>query len=213
MNLFLISQFGQLIHHQALIKRDGLKNNKLVILYTIANTEVPRKIELEADKGIFDEIILAELPLRPNSVNLENINKMTEMYSQLLGGVSNLYMSSFESHYNICHKIAMNRSIRTHLIEEGLATYKYSYSKFKSPRPKESDSLAKALNDSGLSSNRYYPFAKLAYVSLRNFCGYIRDIYIFPIQIFKTLSYKKTSEYNVFNHIKNLSDERNAFID
>ncbi|MEZ9527223.1 polysialyltransferase family glycosyltransferase, partial [Enterovibrio norvegicus] len=38
-------------------------------------------------------------------------------------------------------------------------------------------------------------------------------IYIFPIQIFKTLSYKKTSEYNVFNHIKNLSDERNAFID
>lgn len=206
MNLFLISQFGQLIHHQALIKRDGLKNNKLVILYTKANIEVPRKIKKEADNSLFDEIYLAELPIKPNSLNLDNINKITTIYSQVLQGISDLYMSSFESHYNICHKIAKKENIKTHLIEEGLATYKYSYSKFEKVRPSKKNSFIKALNDSGLSSNKYYPFAKIIYT-------YLRDFYKLPIQVVKAFRYNKESEYKTYNYLEKLSDERRGFID
>ena len=206
MNLFLISQFGQLIHHQALIKRDGLKNNKLVILYTKANTDVPKKIKTEADNLLFDEIHLAELPIKPNSLNLDNINEITAMYNQVLQGVSELYMSSFESHYNICHRIARKKNIKTHLIEEGLATYKYSYSEFKSVKPSKKSSLLKALNDSGLSSNKYYPFAKIVYT-------YVRDFYKLPIQIVKAFKYNEKSEYKTYNYIERLSDERGGFID
>ncbi len=205
MNLFLISQFGQLIHHQALIQRDDLKKNKLAILYTLANTEVPKKIEFEASKELFDEIVFLELPLKPNSLNMENIDYMTEMYKDSLRGVTDLYMSSFESHYNVCHKIAQNMGIKTHLIEEGLATYKYSYTEFKSSKPKKKDSLIKAMNDSGFSSNKYYPVAKAFYT-------YIRDIYRLPKQILKAIEYNKNSEYNTYKKIEKLSDERIAFI-
>ncbi|MCS0000078.1 alpha-2,8-polysialyltransferase family protein [Vibrio alginolyticus] len=205
MNLFVVAQFGQLIHNEAVIKRDRLTNNKLVILYTKANLIVPEKIKNEVNDKLFGNIQLIELPINPNSLNIDNINKIYDIYKSLLQGVDNLYISSFERHYNILNEIALRKGIRTHLIEEGLGTYKFATREFSFNPPTKKDSLIRALNYSGLSSNVYYPFLKAIYRWTNDMCS-------LPYQIYKALRNSTKSEYSSYQILKDLSDERSAFL-
>ncbi|MFZ3516540.1 alpha-2,8-polysialyltransferase family protein [Vibrio harveyi] len=205
MNLFVVAQFGQLIHNEAVIKRDCLINNKLIILYTKANLIVPEKIKNEANDKLFENIQLVELPISPNSLNIDNINKIFEIYKSLLLGVDNLYISSFERHYNILNEIALRKGIKTHLIEEGLGTYKFATREFAFKPPKKEDSLVRTLNYSGLSRNMYYPFLKTIY-------RWTNDMFILPYQIYRALRYRPKSEYGSYQILKDLYDERSAFL-
>lgn len=205
MNLFIIAQLGSLFHHQALIKRDKLTNNKLAILYTNANLHIPKKIENTADRSLFDYVEFVELPLKPNNYNLQNINKMIGIYTELLSGIDHLYTSNFEKHYNICHKIACKMNIKTHLIEEGLATYKFSHSGLKLDKPNTKDERRKILQNCGLIENKCFPIVKTLY-----YIG--RDLYRLPMQIIKAIKLERNSEHRAYKLLAKLTDERNAFI-
>ncbi|PMI35241.1 hypothetical protein BCT30_21545 [Enterovibrio norvegicus] len=205
MNLFLISQFGQLIHHQALIKRDNIANNKLVILYTSANLDVPRKIQKEADRLLFDETILYQLQLSPLNYHFDDITKMTEGFKNLLSGVDNLYMSSFEYHYSILHRLAVNRGIKTHLVEEGLATYKFVHTDHITRKPKLKRSVITATQQSGLFYNKFYPILKFIYT-------WTRDLINLPAQVFSTIVHCKNSEFISYKKLIKVLDERSAFL-
>ncbi|SFP66671.1 polysialyltransferase family glycosyltransferase [Enterovibrio norvegicus] len=205
MNLFVIAQFGQLIHNEALIKRDKLEKNKLIILYTSANILVPEKIKNEVDSRLFSEIEMVEIPLSPNSIDIENINVIFKTYKRILKGVDDLYISSFERHYNILHEVALRKKIRTHLVEEGLGTYKFASNEFSFTPPSRKDSLVRALNKSGLSSNKYFPIIK----SIRT---WILDTLSLPKQLFKALLEIKNSEFKNYKKLELFSDERNGFL-
>ena len=133
MNIFIVSQLGQLVHYQTFIKINNLKNNMLVILFTAANMEVPQKIREQSNSDFFDLVVLHELPLYPGVPSLDKVKKITNDYRKLLNekNVQELYVSSFEGHYAVLIKLAQLQSIKVHLVEEGLATYKFAKKGFK----------------------------------------------------------------------------------
>lgn len=126
-NLFVIAHYGQLHQVENLIKFEGLTDNLLCILYTDANLRMPELIQESYNKSLFASVVINRLPIRPNSLDIENIIYIQRSYKKLLSKVSptNLYLLSFEAHYSLLASYANAKSIKCHLIEEGTGSYKF----------------------------------------------------------------------------------------
>jgi len=125
-NLFIISHLGQLHQIEKLIEFENIKDSILIILYTKKNTKVPNSIKKQVNKSLFTQIILFELPSYPNRTNLKSLFLMKNSYYHLIDNISpkNLYVLSFENHYNLLLDYALKNKINVNLVDEGTATYK-----------------------------------------------------------------------------------------
>ncbi|WP_404468979.1 alpha-2,8-polysialyltransferase family protein [Sutcliffiella horikoshii] len=127
MNLFLISNLGQLYQAQALIRKQGLDNNVLGILYTNMNTTIYDYLVGNVDKNLFDEVESVLLPNFPNRYTRKKLTQMRNQYELLFDkyNFERVFICSFEGHYNFIKSIASERGTRIALFEEGTATYKW----------------------------------------------------------------------------------------
>lgn len=125
-NVFIVSHLGQLNQVEALIEYEQLKNCLLVILYTNKNTNVPKSIQNQYNKNLFDHSILFLLPNFPNNYQLKSLVFMKRNYEKLIDTAKpeNLYLLSFENHYSLLSNYARSQNIKVNLIDEGTATYK-----------------------------------------------------------------------------------------
>ncbi len=125
-NLFIISHIAQLNQVEELIKYEELKNCMLVIVYTNKNMRIPKSIQRQINKQLFDNSLLFLLPNFPNNFNLKSLVFMNRNYKELLNLIKpkNLYILSFENHYSLLASSTKNQNISLHLIDEGTATYK-----------------------------------------------------------------------------------------
>lgn len=124
-SLFVVSTLGQLHQMEALISRNNITGGMLVILYTQKNMSMPKLIYDVANKSVFRCIYQFELPTGLGDFNLKKFNFIKRGYSSLLKEVQakELYMASFAGHYSLLLKLATNRGLETHLVEEGSGTY------------------------------------------------------------------------------------------
>lgn len=125
-NLFVITHLGQLRQMEALIDREGLTNNGLVILYTYANLDVPQMVHDQATISLFDFLLFVEIPFKINVSSYHKLNKIDGLYRKLLRETrpKAVYLNSFEGHYVILTTQARQIGIKNILVEEGTATYK-----------------------------------------------------------------------------------------
>ena len=125
-NIFIISHLGQLTQVESLIEYEQIKNCLLVILYTNKNTKVPKSIQNQYNKNLFDNSILFLLPNSPNNYKIKSLLFMRRSYEELITTVNpnNLYLLSFENHYSLLADVAKKENVNIHLIDEGTATYK-----------------------------------------------------------------------------------------
>jgi hypothetical protein len=126
MNLFVVSNLGQLYQAQGIIRLRKEFNNILLILYTRRNLDILEKIEKSVDQELFMKVELLQLPDFPLKKNRRVQLSIYKQYENFLNvnKVSNLYLSSFEHHYNFLYHLAKEREIKVILFEEGTATYK-----------------------------------------------------------------------------------------
>lgn len=126
MNLFLVSNLGQLYHAQSLIIQKDFKRNCLAILYTDKNLEIVRQIEENINSELFELIKHIKLPPYPLKVNRIKLRCIKKTYSDLLFEVNPkcLFVCSYEHHYNLILEMAKKQKIKLVLFEEGTATYK-----------------------------------------------------------------------------------------
>lgn len=125
-NLFVITHLGQLRQMEALIDRERLTNNGLVILYTYANLDVPQMVHDQATISLFDFLLFVEIPFKINVSSYHKLNKIDGLYRKLLRETQPkaVYLNSFEGHYAILNTQARQIGIKNILVEEGTATYK-----------------------------------------------------------------------------------------
>ncbi len=135
-NLFVVSHLGQLSKVECLIQEKKLKDNMLIVLYTHFDLTMPSVIDNHYNKKYFTCVEQLKLPTRPNKINIKKLSSMKDKYHQLIDKLNlyNLYVLSFEGHYNLLLDYASTQNIILHLIEEGTAIYKedrqsYNYSK------------------------------------------------------------------------------------
>lgn len=125
-NLFIITHLGQLKQMEALINREQLQNNGLVVLYTTANFSVPQMVHDQAVISLFNFLAFVEIPFRINVSSYHKLNKIDGIYQNLLRETQPkaIYLNSFEGHYAILTTLAHQMNIKNVLVEEGTATYK-----------------------------------------------------------------------------------------
>ena len=125
-NLFVISHLGQLNQVESLIEYEQIENCLLVILYTNKNTKVPKSIQNQYNKNLFDNSILFLLPNSPNNYNTKSLVFIKRNYQELINIArpDNLYLLSFENHYSLLAEVAKESKVYLALIDEGTATYK-----------------------------------------------------------------------------------------
>ena len=148
-NVFIISHLGQLKQVESLIEYENLKNNLLIILYTKKNLRVPRSIDKQKNKTLFDNSLLYLLPNSPNNYSLKSLVHMKRNYEELLikSKVKNLYLLSFENHYSLLAKAAKKKGINLILLDEGTASYKTpDLSEYTTSQTLYKKQLAKILN-------------------------------------------------------------------
>jgi poly-alpha-2,8 sialosyl sialyltransferase len=127
MNLFVVSNIGQLYQAQALIRKNGLKQNVIAILYTNLNTTILDYLLGSVDQDLFINQETVLLPNHPNKFSRRKLKKIRDGYEELVGkyDFSSIYICSFESHYNFIKDIATENGMKLMLFEEGTATYKF----------------------------------------------------------------------------------------
>lgn len=125
-SLFVITHLGQLKQMEALIAKKQLKNNGLVVLYTVMNFIVPQMVHDKVTQSYFDFVVFIEIPIKINQINYFKLKNIYHIYSSLINtsNPKNLYLNSFEGHYAILITIAKKRNVKNILVEEGTATYK-----------------------------------------------------------------------------------------
>lgn len=125
-NVFIVSHLGQLNQAESLIEYEQIENCLLVILYTNKNTKVPKSIQNQYNKNLFDDSILFLLPNYPNNYNTKSLVFMKRNYQELIDITKpdNLYLLSFENHYSLLATYATKQNTNLCLIDEGTATYK-----------------------------------------------------------------------------------------
>lgn len=126
-NLFVISHLGQLAQVESLIKKEGLLNCALVILYTKKNKKMPELTKKNTNKSLFKCIYLLEIPTYPNRIEIKKLVRMNNSYQKMIDKIkpNKLFVFSFEKHYGLLLSYAEKKNISINLIEEGTATYKY----------------------------------------------------------------------------------------
>jgi hypothetical protein len=127
MNLFVVSNINQLYQAQALIRKNDLNQNVLAILYTDLNTTILNYLLGSVDHSLFVKSEAVVLPNHPNKFTKRKLQKIRDGYEMLFNkyDIQQLYICSFESHYNYLKDIATEKGIKTILFEEGTATYKF----------------------------------------------------------------------------------------
>ncbi|SAI74839.1 Flp pilus assembly protein TadD%2C contains TPR repeats [Bordetella ansorpii] len=125
-NLFVVSHLNQLIQVQSLIRFERFSNNRLLILSTPANKVMPRTIHENVHKGLFEAVAELQLPRSPNVVRLDRLNTIAGLYRKVLRQLrpTSVFLLSFERHYAILGKFAVDQGAGIFLVEEGTATYK-----------------------------------------------------------------------------------------
>ncbi|WP_284891950.1 alpha-2,8-polysialyltransferase family protein [Cobetia amphilecti] len=163
LNLFVVANYGQLHQAEKLIKYEALENNLLCVVYTDSNLRMPKLIKESYNKDLFSSVVINRLPVRPNSLDIENIVYISRCYKKLLTLVrpENLYLLSFEAHYALLAHYAKIKGIKCNLIEEGTGSYKFdsngnNLSPVIPPPRKIKDKIIKWL----LSMSPYYSFIK-----------------------------------------------------
>ncbi|QIW15218.1 hypothetical protein A4G20_02100 [Pasteurellaceae bacterium RH1A] len=126
-NLFVISHLGQLAQVEGLIKKEKFLNCVLVIIYTKKNLEMPKLVQKNANKALFNTILLLKIPSFPNVINIKALTIINNSYRVMIDKIKphRLFILSFEKHYNLLCALAKEKKIELNLIEEGTATYKY----------------------------------------------------------------------------------------
>ena len=129
-NLFVLTHLGQLKQMEALISSKNISNNCLVVLYSIKNLIGPKTVH-DQDSSAFKQVIFVEIPFGANKLNFPKLRQIEKNYKKIimLSKPNNLYLNSFEGHYAILTSIAKQKSIKTILVEEGTATYKFNLKK------------------------------------------------------------------------------------
>lgn len=141
-NLFVVTHLGQLKQMESLIQQKQLKNNLLVILYTMKNLDTPKMVVDNISQNCFSGAITVEIPVGINKISYSKLNEVQKTYGKILNAINfdDLYVNSFEGHYAILLNMAKNKKRGTILVEEGTAIYKpiseistqqYSLSKYK----------------------------------------------------------------------------------
>ncbi|WP_428909827.1 alpha-2,8-polysialyltransferase family protein [Niallia sp. Krafla_26] len=127
MNLFIVSNLGQLFQAQNVIKQYKLKKNVMVVLWTKRNTVVRDNIVNNVDKQLFDIVETLQLPNFPNKLVVNNLLKIRNSYRVLIEKypTTDIFVCNFNSHYNFLYDIAKEKGIQINLFEEGLSTYKF----------------------------------------------------------------------------------------
>lgn len=127
MNLFIVSNIGQLYQAQALIRKEELEENVIAILYTNLNTTILDYLLGSVDKQLFVHKETILLPNYPNNFSIRKLKNIRMSYEKLVGkyGFHKIFLCSFESHYNYFKDIAEEKGIELNLFEEGTATYKF----------------------------------------------------------------------------------------
>jgi len=125
-NLFVISHLGQLSQIEAFIEQKKLLDNHLVVLYTERNMVMPKLLKTKYNEKKFKGIFFLKLPNFPNTLHLKKLLLMRNKYHEIVDKVKpkNLYLLSFEGHYNLLSTYVKLRGGKVFLIEEGTATYK-----------------------------------------------------------------------------------------
>jgi poly-alpha-2,8 sialosyl sialyltransferase len=126
MNLFVVSNMGQLYQAQALIRKEALNNNVLAILYTNMNTKIFDYLLGSVDNELFTHTEAVLLPNHPNNFTVKKLNAIRSSYENLFEKyqIQKVFICSFESHYNYLKDITLERNAKLALFEEGTATYK-----------------------------------------------------------------------------------------
>ncbi|MBD1383010.1 alpha-2,8-polysialyltransferase family protein [Metabacillus arenae] len=127
MNLFIVSNIGQLYQAQALIRKKNLDQNILALLYTNVNTTILDYLHANVDESLFVKKETVLLPNHPNNFSIRKLAKIRLEYEQLFNKYNpeKVFICSFESHYNFIKDIAVEKSVMTVLFEDGTATYKF----------------------------------------------------------------------------------------
>ena len=125
-NLFIVSHLGQLAQIEALIDQKNLSNNGLILLYTEMNLSIANTVESYYNSNLFCLFQKVKLPVRPNKIDVGKLLNIKKQYIKILKELkpSNLYVLSFEGHYNLLLSYAKFKEINIYLLEEGTATYK-----------------------------------------------------------------------------------------
>ena len=137
-NLFVLTHLGQLKQMEALITSRNIVNNCLVVLYTRKNLIVPKIVHDQYSKA-FDRAVFLEIPFGVNKIDFPKLRKMEKCYQRLilLSTPKNIYLNSFEGHYAILTSIAKSKGIKTILVEEGTATYKFNLKRMIEDEPND----------------------------------------------------------------------------
>ena len=115
---------------EALISSKNISNNCLVVLYSIKNLIVPKTVH-DQYASCFRRVVFIEIPFGANKLDFSKLRQIEKKYKKIimLSKPNNLYLNSFEGHYAILTSIAKEKSIKTILVEEGTATYKFNLKK------------------------------------------------------------------------------------
>ncbi|KHF38716.1 alpha-2,8-polysialyltransferase family protein [Halalkalibacter okhensis] len=127
MNLFIVSNLGQLIQAQNVIKQNDLIDNVLVVLWTKRNTVVRDNIINNVDNQFFSNVDTLQLPNFPNKFHVNNLMKIRKDYNHLIENYpfTDVFVCNYNSHYNFLYDIAKAKNININIFEEGLGTYKF----------------------------------------------------------------------------------------
>lgn len=211
-NLFVISNLGQLNHIKALISYYDFHNCGVIVLFTLANLEVPKDIQNSLSDSVFRHSFFLEIPRSPNRINLAMTKRLYEKYSFYLSKfrASRLFILSFQYHYALLGQIADDMGTEINLVEEGLGTYRLVNPE---ERKLEKDftfevvkrSAKKTLTKTQIFKfiySKYKPFKELALQTK----SFVKDVYESPelqAQFIKVNKNKKLqailSPYTTFN--------------
>lgn len=127
MNLFIVSNLGQLFQAQNVIKQNKLSKNIIAVLWTNRNTVVRDNIINNADENLFIKVESFQLPNFPNKLHVNNLLKIRKDYMSLIEKYSftEIFICNYNSHYNFLYDIAKLKGIKINMFEEGLGTYKF----------------------------------------------------------------------------------------
>lgn len=125
MKLFVASNVGQLNKTQDIILKKEWESNILCVLYG-RNLDILKNIKKQINENLFDEIIFLKLPNKNIEFNKRNQKKIYKMYAEIFtkNKIEEIYLFSFEYHYNYFEELAKKSQAKLNLIEEGLAMYK-----------------------------------------------------------------------------------------
>lgn len=125
-NLFIITHLGQLKQMEALIKKQNIRKNYLLVLFTNKNLVIPQIVHNSFNSNLFKKILFLEIPFGVNRFEYKKLIDLEKRYKDIIQSISPrfVYLNSFEGHYSILISIAKDNDSLVYLVEEGTATYK-----------------------------------------------------------------------------------------